>query len=201
MRRLNIISVAITLLLLLEVASACAQPFSQRFAKGQSTFGLQAGFGFTVDIPPGRDRTDLSFLFFFPNYQYNLTGLIGKSWYQGAWNWHVEAGIAEVLNRGGEYLLGFSPLMAEYQFLNPKRRWAPKILLGAGFAMTNWKDVAERELGSEFQFLLHAGAGVEVFKSKGSYSFNYRFFHLSNSGIQDPNIGLNAHVLNFGIEF
>ena len=167
MRRLNIISVVITLLLLLEVASAGAQPFSQRFAKGQSTFGFQAGFGFTVDIPPGRDRTDLSFLFFFPNYQYNLTGLIGKSWYQGAWNWHVEAGIAEVLNRGGEYLLGFSPLMAEYQVLNPQRRWAPNILLGAGFAMTNWKDVAERELGSEFQFLLHAGAGVEVFFDDG----------------------------------
>ena len=85
--------------------------------------------------------------------------------------------------------------------MDPKRGWAPNILIGAGFAYTNWKDQAERELGSEFQFLLHGGAGLEFFKKTGSYSINYRFFHVSNAGIQRPNIGLNSHVFNLGIEF
>jgi len=91
--------------------------------------------------------------------------------------------------------------MAQYKFLSPKRRWAPNILLGAGFSMTNWKDIAERELGSDFQFLLHAGAGLEYFKKKGAYSINYRLFHVSNAGIQFPNIGLNAHVFSLGMRF
>ena len=187
---------------LTDVALAGAQNFSERFTKGEASYGVQVGFGATFDLPPGRDRTDLSFLFLFPNYQYNLTGLIKKdSFLSGALYWHVEAGLAELVNRDGEYLFGFTPLMVQYKFLNPKRSWAPNILVGAGFAMTNWKDQATAELGSEFQFLLHFGGGVEFFRKQGSYSFNYRLFHVSNGGIQRPNIGLNSHVFSLGLRF
>ncbi|PIR01703.1 MAG: hypothetical protein COV66_00410 [Nitrospinae bacterium CG11_big_fil_rev_8_21_14_0_20_45_15] len=193
--------VSLVLVLTLD-ASASAEDFSARFEKGASSFGLQAGFGYTIDLPPGRDRSDISFLFFFPNYQKNLTGMMGEGFYRGAWFWHVEAGMAEALNRDGEYLFGISPLMAEYKFLSPERSWAPNILLGAGFAYTNWKDIAERELGTEFEFLLHAGAGIEFFQEGSrSYSINYRLFHVSNAGINRPNIGLNAHVLSLGMRF
>ncbi|NIQ01117.1 MAG: hypothetical protein GWM98_12490, partial [Nitrospinaceae bacterium] len=129
------------------------------------------------------------------------TGVIGDSWYRGALYWHNELGFATLLNRDGEYLVGFSPLMAQYKFLSPDRGWAPSILAGAGFAYTNWKDQAERELGSEFEFLLHAGAGLEFFLNQGSYSINYRFFHVSNAGIESPNIGLNSHVFSLGFQF
>jgi lipid A 3-O-deacylase len=189
-------------LVLILTLDASAEDFSSRFEKGTSSFGLQTGFGYTIDLPPGRERSDISFLFFFPNYQKNLTGMIGESFYRGAWFWHVEAGVAEALNRDGEYLLGISPLMAEYKFLSPERSWAPNILLGAGFAYTKWKDIAERELGTEFEFLLHAGAGIEFFQEGSrSYSINYRLFHVSNAGITRPNIGLNAHVLSLGMRF
>ncbi len=174
---------------------------SSRFEKGDSSFGLQAGWGYTDDIPGGVDRTDLSFLFFFPNYQQNLTGQVGDSWYQGSLFWHVEAGFASVLNRNGEYLLGFSPGMVQYKFQNPKRNWAPNILAGVGFSYTNWKDAATRELGSEFQFLLHSGAGIEYYLGKNAISLNYRFFHVSNAGIELPNIGLNAHIFSLGFRF
>lgn len=177
-----------------------ADTFSERFKKGSSDFGAQLGWGWTVDIPPGRDRTDLGFLYFFPNWQRNLTGIIGQSWYKGAWFYHMEGGIA-FSDRDDKFLVGWSPLMAQYKFLSPKRRWAPNVLAGAGFSMTNWKDVADRELGSEFQFLLHLGAGLEYFKKKGAYSINYRFFHVSNAGMQFPNIGLNAHMFTLGTRF
>ena len=179
-----------------------AQSFSDRFDKGDSSFGGQLGFGHTFNLPPGKDRTDLSFAFLFPNWQKNLTGLIAQDYYfRGALYWHVEAGMALLSHRGHEYLIGFSPLMVEYKLLNPKRKWAPTFLVGAGFSMTNWKDQADYELGSEFEFLLHAGAGVEVFRESGSYSLNYRLFHTSNAGIQRPNIGLNAHVISLGFRF
>jgi hypothetical protein len=179
-----------------------AESYSERFAKGSTSFGVQGGFGYTIDLPPGRDRADISFLFLFPNFQYNLTGMIGSdSWYEGALYWHNELGVALDLNHDNEYLAGFSPLMLEYKFLDSKRGWAPNVLLGAGFAYTNWKDIASHELGSEFEFLLHAGTGLEFFLDRGSVSLNYRFFHVSNAGIKRPNIGLNAHVLSLGFRF
>ncbi len=191
----------LAIFMMFNVATAGAENFSQRFEKGSSDFGGQLGWGWTMDLPPGPNRSDLGFAFFFPNWQRNLTGVIGgDSWYQGALFYHMEAGLAfsDVDNK---FLVGWSPVMAQYKFLSPKRRWAPNILLGAGFSMTNWKDVAKRELGSEFQFLLHAGAGLEYFRKKGAYSINYRLFHVSNAGIQRPNIGLNAHVFTLGMRF
>jgi hypothetical protein len=180
---------------------------TDQFSKGSHSFGLQVGSGFTQDTfgitqeLTGGDSTDLTYLFFFPNFQYNLTGLVGSSWYQGAWNWQLEAGFATILNNDGEYLLGVSPLLFQYKFLNSKRKWAPNILLGAGVASTNWENAAERELGGKFQFLLHAGAGLEFFRDRWSYSINYRLFHVSNAGTHSPNVGLNGHTFNLGIQF
>jgi len=175
--------------------------FTDQFKKGSDSFGIQAGLGYTENIPGGRDRTDITFLFLFPNYQYNLTGLMGSSWYQGAWNWHLEAGAATILNRGGEKLLGVSPLLFQYKFLDAKRKWAPNILLGAGASWTDWDEPANRELGGEFQFLLHGGVGLEYFLDSWSYSVNYRMMHISNAGTDTPNLGLNAHVFTLGLQF
>ena len=194
-------------ILILVVILACpvfvaAQSFSDKFGKGGSSFGGQLGLGHTFNLPPGKDRTDLSFALIFPNWQKNLTGLIAQdSPLQGVLYWHIEAGMALLTHRSHEYLIGFSPLMVEYKFLNPERKWAPTLLAGGGFSMTNWKDQADYELGSEFEFLLHAGAGIEVFHQSGSYSFNYRLFHVSNAGMQRPNIGLNSHVFSVGFRF
>ena len=57
-----------------------ADSFSKRFKKGSYDFGAQIGGGYTIELPSGTDRTDITMLFFFPNWQYNVTGLIGESW-------------------------------------------------------------------------------------------------------------------------
>ena len=202
MRRAVKFWVLVVLVILAFPVFVGAQSFHDRFSKGDASFGGQLGLGHTFNLPPGKDRTDLSFAFIFPNWQKNLTDLIAQSsLLQGALYWHVEAGMAVLTHRDHEYLVGFSPLMAEYKFLNPKRKWAPTFLAGAGFSMQNWDDQADYELGSEFQFLLHAGAGLEVFRESGAYSFSYRLFHVSNAGIRRPNIGLNSHVFSLGLRF
>ena len=202
MRQANFFWVVIVVVVIANPVFVRAQSFPDRFAKGNASFGGELGFGHTFDLPPGKDRTDLSFAFMFPNWQKNLTGVIAQdSPLQGALYWHVEAGMAVLTHRDHEYLVGFSPLMAQYKFLNPKRKWAPTFLAGAGFSMQNWEEQADYELGSEFQFLLHAGAGLEVFRESGSYSFSYRLFHVSNAGIRRPNIGLNSHVFSLGLRF
>ena len=169
--------------------------------KGSSNFGAQIGWGYTFDLPPGRDRINIGMLFVFPNWQSNITGLVGESWYRGALFHHVEAGFANAVDRGGNWLWGFSPLMAQYKFLSRHRKWAPNILAGAGFSYGDWNDLAEREIATEFEFLLHVGAGVEFYNRTNAWSINYRLFHVSNSGIKMPNIGLNAHVFSLGMRF
>ena len=203
MHRILFLWILITTLLLWSPVFAEDQKFVDRFAKGNTSFGGELGFGHTFNLPPGKDRTDLSFAFIFPNWQKNLTGVIAPdSPLQGALYWHVEAGLALLTHREHEYLIGFSPVMVNYKFLNSQRKWAPNILVGAGFAMQDWDDTpAEYELGSEFQFLLHGGVGVELFRESGTYSLNYRLFHVSNAGIEKPNIGLNSHVFSLGFRF
>ena len=178
-----------------------AETFSQRFEKGSQDFGAQVGWGYTFDLPPGRDRINIGTLFLFPNWQYNYTGLIGESWYRGALFYHAEAGVAIAADRGGNTQWGFSPLMAQYKFLSPDRKWAPNILAGAGFSYGDWNDLATREIATKFEFLLHIGAGVEFYNQTSAWSLNYRLWHVSNSGIEFPNIGLNAHIFSLGMRF
>jgi len=186
-----------------------ANSFSKRFKKGSYDFGAQIGGGYTIDLPTG-DRTDIVMLFVFPNWQYNVTGLIGESWYQGALFHHVEAGFVHALKgpsgrsrkyKSDAWQWGFSPLMAQYKFLSPKRKWAPNILAGAGFSYGDWTYLAPGEISTAFEFLLHAGAGIEFYNRTNAWSLNYRLFHLSNSAIRFPNIGINAHVFSLGMRF
>ena len=209
---MRILLVAVTALFLTFLTHgnvADADSFSKRFKKGSYDFGAQIGGGYTFNLPPGTDRTDITMLFFFPNWQYNVTGLIGESWYQGALFYHVEAGFVHALKgpsgssrkyKSDAWQWGFSPVMAQYKFLSPKRKWAPNILLGAGFSYGDWNDNAY-EISTAFEFLLHAGAGVEFYTRTNAWSLNYRLFHISNSGIKMPNLGLNAHVLSLGMRF
>ncbi|OGW17346.1 MAG: hypothetical protein A3K09_06235 [Nitrospinae bacterium RIFCSPLOWO2_12_FULL_47_7] len=176
---------------------------SNRFTAGASEFGMQMGWGAAVDIPPRWPRTNWEFAYVFPNYKYNLTGIVGNSFYRGTWSWMAEAGFVEAYHPAAGYVVGFSPLMVEYKFVQPNARIIPYVFGGAGFAYTDWNEKSfQREIATNFEFLLHLGAGVEFYKTKqGALSLNYRFFHISNAGIEFPNIGINANVVTLGYSF
>ncbi len=158
----------------------------------------------------------MDFLFLFPHFKYNLTGVIGDSFYRGALYWGAEAGLALALSDSGRVFfggarnvtatapqvqVGFSPVQGEDKFLGPTRRWAPTVLLGGGFTYGDFDDGAV-EISTDFQFVLNAGLGVEYFlEDNKSVTLGYRLWHLSNSGIKKPNIGLNAHLFTVGFSF
>lgn len=176
-----------------------------RFEKGFQEFGVEIGWGAGVNIPSGRDRTDIQFVHLAANFKRDLTGTIAQSsFFQGNLNWMVELNADLLHNPAFGSLVGFSPFMLQYKFVKPERKWAPTIMGGAGFALTNWdeKDLAYQEISGDFQFLLHGGVGLEFFRPKGgSYSINYRFYHVSNAGMSVPNIGLNANLFTLGFNF
>jgi opacity protein-like surface antigen len=189
--------------------------FESRFAKNQYEFGLTLGFGFTVNIPPvdavSDERTQIRFAYVFPNFKYNLTGLMGESIYRGALYWVIEAGVAftvkdptrnnVVVDNSPDFLFGLVPAQLEYKFINPGRSWAPFLFAGMGGSWSEWFQET-KEISTAFEFILQAGAGIEYFFDNGTaMNFNYRLWHVSNSNIKSPNIGLNAHVFSLGYSF
>ena len=189
--------------------------FGSRFAKNQYEFGLSLGFGFSINLPPetsiGGQRTEIRAIHFIPNFKYNLTGIMGKSVYRGALYWVVEGTVVVstvdpeknglIVDQSPNFMFGLVPAQLEYKFLNPERSWAPFLFAGVGGA---WGDFYEGavEISTAFQFILQTGAGVEYFFDNGSaINFNYRFWHLSNSNIKSPNVGINAHVFSLGYSF
>lgn len=199
--------------------------FETRFAQGTTLWGGTLGYGYTFDLPRTNfgapDRTNMDFFYVFPHFKYNVFGLLGDSFYRGALYWVVEAGAAVTVSdstrvarnplTGGlvnlttdnapQYQFGFVPIQGEYKFLSPFRRWAPYVIVGAGFSYGNFNDGAV-EISTDFEFILNAGAGVEYFLDNNkSISMGYRLWHLSNSNIERPNIGLNAHLFTVGFSF
>lgn len=189
--------------------------FESRFAKHQYEFGFSLGYGFTINIPEidedSGERTNIRFVNIAPNFKYNLTGLMGDSVFRGALYWVIELQLAfsvtdptrngQVVEDSPNFLFGMVPAQLEYKFLNPNRSWAPFVFAGIGGSWSDWFQES-REISTAFQFILQAGAGVEYFFNNGtSLNFNYRLWHLSNSGVQTPNTGLNAHLFSLGYSF
>ena len=189
--------------------------FKSRFAKGQYEFGLSVGYGFSINLPKvtgvSGQRTEIRTIHFFPNFKYNLTGLMGKSVFQGALYWVIEAGAVVTtvdsvrngitVDQAPNFAIGLVPVQFEYKFLNPRRSWAPFLFGGVG---VSWGDIFEgaEEISTAFEFILQGGGGVEYFFDNGTaLNFNYRLWHLSNSGINGRNVGTNAHVFSLGYSF
>ncbi len=57
-----------------------------------------------------------------------------------------------------------------------------------------------KEQSTQYNFLSQVGPGVSYFLNKHtSIDFEYRFRHLSNADIKEPNAGINANVFLCGI--
>ncbi|MEC7641832.1 MAG: acyloxyacyl hydrolase [Nitrospinota bacterium] len=172
-----------------------------RFTKGNMGYGLDVGYGFGFNLPTSEDRTDSQFVFFAPNVEYDLTGNINEGkFYQGNLNLLNEITLLVFQHPETGVLAGWSPML-EYKFIKPARKWAPTFLAGIGFSYTDFNRNV-REITGDFQFLLHAGIGIDFYDTfLGDVSVNYRLLHISNAGIESPNTGLNTGVISLGFTF
>jgi lipid A 3-O-deacylase len=57
-----------------------------------------------------------------------------------------------------------------------------------------------RHFGGAFQFGDHLGAGL-LFGERHQYDLAYRFQHLSNAGLKQPNQGINLNEIHFAYHF
>jgi hypothetical protein len=73
----------------------------------------------------------------------------------------------------------------------------PYLKAGAGMS---YMSMHSREQGTQFNFIEYGGLGVHYFfKKNTALTLEGRFRHLSNSGIDDPNHGINTYFVNIGL--
>lgn len=95
--------------------------------------------------------------------------------------------------------IGFTPTFRLQQ--NTISGISPYAELAVGFHFLSQTYVgAQRVFGSSFQFGDHIGAGVR-FGDKGKYDIGYRYQHLSNGGLKQPNQGINFNQIRLQYHF
>ena len=76
-------------------------------------------------------------------------------------------------------------------FRNPDSRVSVEV--GSSPALLSREDFPTKDLGSNFQFSSHIGFNVDV---SSRVRLGYRFQHMSNAGMAQPNPGLNLHMFS-----
>ena len=162
--------------------------------RGHWSFGFQVGYAVENAIP--RNISHINLLIAQPQ-----LGLTVSDFQRGP------VRRFEILNEGilgnsvhpGGHLLGHSLL---FRFDGkPHSRVVPFLDVGAGILHTTLNARAP-ELSGHLQFLPQAGLGIQYFFSpQRALVFEYRYVHMSNAGIEQPNEGYNASMLTIGFRW
>lgn len=117
--------------------------------------------------------------------------LIGEA--HAAW-WHTDEG--NVHDNIGEF--GVTPLI---RFIRATGSVRPFIEAGVGVRLlTSPRIASDYTYATAFQFTPTAGVGLQIGNHQ-QYQVGYRFQHISNGGIKEPNPGINFHELYLQYNF
>jgi hypothetical protein len=152
-------------------------------------FAAEIGNGESVDM--GRISVQ---------WDWNRRLLQWSDWHLGGY-WDLAAGywrrgsVAAGENRD-LYDLGFTPVFR----IQPNGLAGPYAELAVGFHLLSETSIGDKHMSTNFQFGDHVGVGYR-FGTKQAYDLSYRFQHLSNAGIKNPNPGINFHQIRLQYHF
>ena len=163
---------------------------------GRQTVGLVTGGMLPIRLLASQS-SKLNGVAVHPSWQVTLTDPIGESWWSGAMALGAEAALLGITEPTGAYGIGFTPkVIYTFTSLGPLQ---PYIEGGGGPLWTNF-DGRIREQGSDFNFLVWGGAGANYeLTPRWALNIGVRFSHISNSGLDTPNSGLNCLLPFAGI--
>jgi len=173
-----------------ETASAPAptdRPFSF-FSPQEASFRFSYGIG---------DRSSLRFYSFGPRVAYDLPSFIPAIFDNRI---RIAIELMGALIHGdhpdldGEF--AFTPLLFDYRF-DRGGPFVPFFEGGEGIVLTTLKN---EHLGGPFEFSSQAGGGIHLFyTTEDALTLGIRYRHISNSGIKEPNRGLNTFYFTVGL--
>ena len=119
----------------------------------------------------------------------------GDRWYRGNWELLGEIFGGKQFNPQMTYVAGVAPTI-RYNFATGSR-FIPFLDLGGGISAT---DIRGPGLSAEYEFNAQTGAGFHYFwRDRWAFTFQYRFFHLTDAGIFQSRAGVNTSLLYWGI--
>lgn len=127
-----------------------------------------------------------------------LTGPMGRSWYRGVLDYKVELQGGVMTNFDDRALVGISPIGLRYNF-TAAGKLVPyvEVVLGGAYI-----DVPRHVQGTRFNFTENGAVGAQYFiRPDIALNAQFRFMHLSNAGIREPNPGIDEGFLLVGISF
>ncbi len=173
-----------------------AQSFLARAESGRLTWGFQLGFG--MEEAPPHDISHVKLLVAQPQIGYVV------------WNSprsHLPFKEFEMVNEGifGNAVHPGGRMTGDALLLRfdgrPHGNTVPFLDLGGGVMDTDLPRHAV-ELSGSTQFMPQGGIGVEHFFAPGrAWVLEYRFIHISNAGLQEPNAGFNGSEITVGLRW
>lgn len=176
-------------------SGARASQQSPRWAnRGHWNFGLQVGYGVENDIP--RNISHVNFLILQPQ-----LGLIVKNARHGPLRRFEiinEGVIGNAVHPGG-HMWGNTLI---FRFgSKPYGNVIPFLDIGAS-AMHTTLATRVPEVSGNTQFMPQAGLGLQwFFRPQRAFVLEYRYFHMSNAGLVQPNEGFNGSMLTIGFRW
>jgi opacity protein-like surface antigen len=162
----------------------------------QLTLPAAAVDGIAVEAGNG-DSTDMGRLAL--QWDWNKRWFEGGDWHLGGyWDlglgyWHRDAlpGQNDSITE-----IGFTPVFR----LQRNDRTGPYAEAAIGFHLLSKTTIGDKRLSTAFQFGDHLGVGYR-FGVKGAFDLGYRYQHLSNGGIKEPNNGINFNQVRLQYHF
>ncbi len=182
-------------------AMADPQPLLQQpygYGKMYAAFQLGYGSGFTIGNSGRADSKDVRYLATFPSFGIGISDSFGEnSWYKGNFDFVTEGEFITFLGPGQGHSTGLVILL-RYNFLSLDN-FVPyaEVGVGAGYLESNLSRQADGAV-----FYPQGAVGVNYFISENwALSLSYRYHHISNRGIKQPNTGINTNVSLIGAEY
>lgn len=160
------------------------------------TFGAQFAFALQNGIP--HDISHIALLVAQPSVGLTVRNFHTPGFPVSRFSVVSEGILGGAVHPGG-YLIGHEILLRLDG--KPKRRIVPFFNAGAGVLKTSINARAP-ELSGGIQFNPQGGFGVQYFfNPQRAFVLEYRYMHMSNNGIQLPNLGLNASMITIGFRW
>ena len=167
------------------------------FRSGTWHLGLVAGYSIPHKIFQGR-AANVHFAPILPQIGYTVTDVHGPFPIRGSLELVLEPTLLVTTSPSTTFGEGASFLF-RYNFVTGTR-WVPFFDFGPGFL--HWNLRLPRILATQFNFTLQGGPGLHYFATDHlAITGQVRLHHISNGGIDSPNVGVNSSVYLLGVSY
>ena len=161
-----------------------------------SSFSLMTGYGVA---PLDKNNSDYEIIPILPQFGFDINPLAEKLHIKpkGILEFVVEPVMNVIVNPGTNAEVGCSFFLKYSQKISS--RIAPYVEGGVGMI---YSSLSTHEQGTEYNFISHAGLGIQFFLNKHfALTGGYRFRHLSNADIDKQNKGIDHHFGMIGLSY